>query len=432
MNSLIKSVILVVMALFMVFTSVLSGQSAEIDDSTVFVEAFNAYQQKDYLLTIEKCDQLIQVFPESPLRDVTLLLIARASLKSGDNLRAAESVTLFTNEFPENRLKASVENELKVLVNRHQKGEVLAADKSLQAAAKKVSSDRIARERAAAEKLEMERIAKVKAEQERLAKIKLEEERLERERLLAEKLAKANIKIAISLSNEAGPYPVGISSTVPIEITNKGNSSEELLLTINAAKEYGAVLTRSGRPDESVTRLQLAAGETFKGVVQIKMPTEMVDGHRSLLSVHAVSAKFSDVAFRNETVVICSAPLVRAVAKLAKPKVAPGEQLSYRVAVLNVGSQSAESLTVRVQLPSEIDFQGTSDTPFKRESNGALLFKVDKVDVGQLVHINLDVKVRENTAAGQVLRGEVEVENGGLQKKERFTATASVVVIPAK
>ena len=431
MKTFIKSVTPFVLALLIVFTSFLHGQSAEIDDSTVFVEAFNAYQQKDYLLAIEKCDQLNQVFPESPLRDVTLLLIARASLKSGDNVRAAKSVTLFSNEFPENRLKASVEDELKNLANRHQKGEVLAANKSLQAAAKKVTSDRIARERAAAEKLEMERIAKVKAEQERLAKIKLEEERLERERLLAEKLAKANIKIAISLSNEAGSYPVGISSAVPIEITNKGNSSEELLITVNAAKEYSAVLTRSSRPDESVTRLQLAAGETFNGAVQVKMPLEMVDGHRSLLSVHAVSAKFSDVAFRNETVVICSAPLVRAVAKLAKPKVAPGEQLSYRVAVLNVGSQSADNLTVRLQLPAEIDFQGTSDTPFKQESNGVLFFKVDKVDIGQLAQINLDVKVRENTSVGQVLRGEVEVESGGVQRKEVFAATASVV-IPAK
>jgi len=431
MKSLLKSVVTVVMALFIVFTSFLSGQSAEIDDSTVFVEAFNAYQQKDYLLTIEKCDQLIQVFPETPLRDVTLLLIARASLKSGDNLRAAESVTLFSNEFPESRLKASVEDDLKNLASRYQKGEVPAADRLLQAAAKKVTSDRIARERAAAEKLEMERIAKVKAEQERLAKIKLEEERLERERLLAEKLAKANIKIAIALSNEAGPFKIGSSGAVPLTITNKGNNSEELLLNANAAKEYGAVLTKSGKPDESVTRLKLAAGETFKGAVQIKMPSEMVDGHRSLLSVHAVSAKFSDVSFRNETVVICSAPLVRAVAKLVRPKVAPGEQLGYRVAVLNVGSQPAESLTVRLQLPPEIDFQGTSDTPFKQESNGALLFKLDKVDIGQLAQINLDVKVRENTAVGMVLRGDVEIESGGLQRKERFTATASVV-IPTK
>jgi hypothetical protein len=69
--------------------------------------------------------------------------------------------------------------------------------------------------------------------------------------------------------------------------------------------------------------------------------------------------------------------------------------------------------------------------PFKQESNGALVFKVAKVDIGQLVQINLDVKVRENASAGQELRGQVEVESGGLQTKELFTASASVV-IPVK
>jgi uncharacterized repeat protein (TIGR01451 family) len=431
MNSFSKAIVLVVLSLCIVFTSFVSGHSAEIDDSTVFIEAFNAYQQKDYLLTIEKCDQLNQVFPESPLRDVTLLLIARASLKSGDNERAAKSVALFFTEFPESSLKLSVEDELKNLAHRHKKGEVLTADKTLQATARQVTSDRIARQRAAEMKLEMERVAKIKAEQERLAKIKLEEERLEKERLLAEKRAKANIKIAITLREDTGPVPVGSSGMVPFEITNKGTGSEEVLLTITAAKEYSAVLTRVGKPDENVTRLQLAAGETFNGAVKIVMPSGMVDGQRSILSLHAVSAKFSDVSFQKEAVVVSSAPLVRAVAKLAKPKVAPGEKLRYRVAILNAGSQPAQNLSVRLQLPAQIDFLGAPDIPFKQEPNGALVFKIDKVDIGRLVEINLDVKVRENSAVGQELRGQVEVDNGTLQRKELFTATASVV-IPAK
>jgi TolA-binding protein len=149
MNHVAKIITRLILTLLVIFISFAPGNSAEIDDSTVFVEAFNAYQQKDYLLAIEKCDQLNQVFPDSPLRDVTLLLMARASLKSGNNERAAKSVALFSTEFPESSLKTSVEDELKMLVSRHQKGEVLAADKTLQSAACKVSSDRLARERAA-------------------------------------------------------------------------------------------------------------------------------------------------------------------------------------------------------------------------------------------------------------------------------------------
>ena len=427
MNYVAKNITRLFLSLLVIFISFTPGNSAEIDDSTVFVEAFNAYQQKDYLLAIEKCDQLNQVFPDSPLRDVTLLLMARASLKSGDNERAAKSVAMFSTEFPESSLKTSVEDELKVLASRRQKGEVLAADKTLQNAARKIGSDRLARERAAELKMEMERAAKAKAEQERLALIKLEAERRENERLQAERLVKASMKVAITLHEGTGPVPVGGNGALPIEISNRGKNSEEFLLTITSAKEYDAILARANKPDENITRLQLAAGETFKGTVVFRMPAEMVDGHRSVMMIKAVSAKFSDVSFQQETVVISSAPLLRAVAKLAKQKVTPGEKLRYRVTVINAGSLPAQNLTVRLQLPSQVDFQGAPDVLFQQEPNGTLVFKLDQVETGRLAEINLDVKVREDSAVGQELRGYVEIVNGRLQRKDTFTARASVV-----
>ncbi len=418
-----------ILSLFVISIAFSSVNAADIDDSTVFVEAFNAYQQKDYLLTIEKCDQLNQVFPDSPLRDVTLLLIARASLKSGDNARAAKSVTMFTTEFPESSLKTSVEDELRALATRLQKGEILAPDKTLQAAAGKVRSDTVARERAIALKLEMERIAKAKAEQERLARIKLEEERREKERLLAEKLEKASMRAAITLSLHEGAeaIPVGSNGVLPVEISNKGKTSEEFLLTVTAIKECDAVLVRANKPSENVSRITLAPGETFKGSVVVKMPAEMVDGHRSSVAINAVSAKFDDVSFQKETIVVSSAPLVRAVAKLVKLKVAPGEKLRYRVTVLNAGSLSAQNLTVRLTLPTEVEFLGAPDVSYTQETDGTLIFKIDQVDTGRLAEVNLDVKVRENSTVGQELRGRVEVVNGTLQVKDSFTASASVV-----
>ena len=430
MTTITNSITRIALTLCIIFITFSSGNAAEIDDSTVFVEAFNAYQQKDYLLTIEKCDQLNQVFPDSPLRDVSLLLIARASLKSGDNERAAKSVAVFTTEFPESSLKTSVEDELKVLATRHLKGEVLAPDKMLQASAGKVRSDMLARERAAALKLETERIAKIKAEQERQARIKLEAERREKERVAAEKLAKASIKTAITLYEGAGAVPVNGKGNLPVEISNRGKSSEEFLLTVTAAREYGAILTRAGKPDETVTRVTLAAGEIFKGVVAFRMPAAMVDGHRSTVTIKAVSAKFSDVSFQKDVIVVSSAPLVRAVAKLAKQKVVPGERLRYRVTVLNAGSMSAQNLTVRLILPPEVEFLGTSDVLFKQDQDGILEFALDQVDIGKLAEINLDVKIRENSAVGKQLRGNVEVVNGSLQLKNLFTATASVVQAP--
>lgn len=144
-----KTIARLILALIIIFITFAHGNSAEIDDSTVFVEAFNAYQQQDYLLAIEKCNQLNQVFPDSPLRDITLLLTARASLKSGDNERAAKYVTLFSTEFPDSSLKSSIKEDLRLLSGRHKKGEVFTSDKPQKIAADKVRSDSLLCTRAA-------------------------------------------------------------------------------------------------------------------------------------------------------------------------------------------------------------------------------------------------------------------------------------------
>ena len=96
--------------------------ATELDDSSLYVEAFNAFQKKDYLLAIDKVNQLTEFFPDSPLRDITLLLLARASLKSGDNALAAKTITQFTTEFSDSPLKTSVEEELLALGGTPEQG----------------------------------------------------------------------------------------------------------------------------------------------------------------------------------------------------------------------------------------------------------------------------------------------------------------------
>ena len=84
-----------------------------------------AYQKKDYLLTIETIGTIEQLFPDTPLRDVTLLLLARSALKSGDNELAATAINRFNSEFPANPLTSTIEEELLRLGSRWQKGERL-------------------------------------------------------------------------------------------------------------------------------------------------------------------------------------------------------------------------------------------------------------------------------------------------------------------
>jgi OOP family OmpA-OmpF porin len=263
-------------------------------------------------------------------------------------------------------------------------------------------------------------IADLKAEQELLNRLKLE-------RLQTEKLAREGIHATINLPEAGGAIPVGGYGNLPVDITNNGISREAFLLTIAAPEEFDAALVDVDRPDKRVTRLQLAAGETFKGVVAFKMPAELPDGHRTSIMIDAVSTSFGDVRFHKEVAVISSAPVIRVDSKLAKSDVVPGEKLRYNITVLNAGSSPARNLSVRLQLPPQLEVQGTLDASYKKQPNGIIVFSVDLLEKGKSAEMSLDVKVRENSAAGQELRGQIEVVNHSLQRKDSFTSSTSVI-----
>lgn len=400
--------------------------AAEVDDAAMFVDAFAAYQKKDYLTAIEKAEQLNQMFPDSPLRDVTLLLIARSGFRSGDNQRAAKAVTSFSNEFSESNLKSTVEEELLSLMVRYKNGEQLVANKQLQAAAQKVRAERLAQERAAAAKLEQERLAREKAERERIAREKIEAERRAREKLAAEKAAKESIKAVITVK-DGRTVAAGGNGSIPFEVSNRGRNSEEFILEAIAPPEFAVSVSSLSNIDAAVTRMKLAAGETFKGSLSLRMPSDRVDGARTNITIKTTSATYNDVFQQKNVLAITSAPLVRVVAKLAKNAVAPGEQLIYRVTILNIGSLPAQSLTVRLHLPLQLDFLGAPEHKFRQEPDGTLTFKVEQIDPGKLTELKLDVRVRDKSNDGQKLGGQIEVINGQLQRKDIFSAVTSVI-----
>lgn len=416
-----------ILAGFLLLQTALPCLALELDDSNLFVEAFNSYQKKDYLLTIEKVDQLIQIFPDSPLRDISLMLLARAGLKSGDNELAAKTINQFTAEYADNSLKTTVEEELLALGARKKKGERLPPNKQLRAAAQKARNEQLAQERAAAMKAEQERLAKERAERARVAAEKAAAERRERERIAAEKAAKEAIKLAISIPDDSRQVEAGKNELLPFELINKGTGSEEFLLTASAPKEYGVTLTAANRPGEQIERVTLAGGESLKCNLSIRMPADKVDGYKTSFQVKAVSAKYSDISFTGDARVTASAPLVRAVAKPLKAKVARGETVRYRVTVLNAGSLAARGLTVRAIIPPQLDFADATGSDYRQESAGIITFRVAELESGRLAEFNMNVNVRETAAENQELRLQVEVINGQLQLKESFASSAAVV-----
>jgi uncharacterized repeat protein (TIGR01451 family) len=376
--------------------------AAEIDDSSLFVEAFAAYQKKDYLLAIEKIRVINQVFPDTPLRDVTLLLLARSGLKSGDNELAAKAILQFNSEFATSPLKATTEEELQRLGIRWQKGEKLLPVMSLRDAAQKVRNEQMVLEKSAAAKIEQERLAKEQAGQEA-------------------------IMASINISGSEHSVGVGQRGAIPFEVANLGKTAEDFLLETNAPPEYEAMVALDGLSDERLSRVAIGTAAPIKGKIMFRMPPNKVDGYKATLTLRVISEKYHHLVQTREAQIITAAPLVRVVAKPEKQRLAQGEQTRYRITVLNVGTLPAQGMTVRVLLPAQIEFLEAPGGPYLRETTGAVAFRVEKLETGKLAEFTMDVKIRQDSLTGQELRSKVEVVHDQLQTKEIFTSVAAVV-----
>jgi len=402
--------------------------AAEIDDSSLFVEAFGAYQKMDFLLAIDRIKELAQVFPDTPLRDVSLLLLARSGLKAGDNMLAASTVNQFITEFPANPLRSSIEDELLNLGARLHKGEQLPQNKALHSAAVKVRNEQLAIERANAERLEQERLARLKAEQDRIAREKAELERRERERAAVDKAAREAIRTGTAIIQEESRVAMaGQSGTLPFEIANRTANNEEFILEANAPAEYGAQLSAEAEPGVKTSRVTIGAGQSFKGTIAFRIPPDRVDGEHKVITLKMVSARFGDVALSKDTLLTIAAPLVRVVARPFGQKIVPGGHCRYRLTVLNIGSQTAQELTGRMTLPPQLIFLDGENPQFHRDGAATLSFTIDSLETGRMAEFYLNLKVRDDCRIGQEVRCRVEVINGQLQRTETFASSVATV-----
>lgn len=404
--------------------------SAEVEDSSLFMEAFNAFQRKDYLSSAEKLKQLNQHFPDSPLRDIALLMLARSNQRAGDNEAAAGVITQFNGEFGTSTLAGSVEEELQALGKRRQAGEKLTPNRQLQAAAAKVRNEQLAVERAAAEKAERERMAREKAERDRIAREKAEAERRELERLAAIKAARDAIRFSIEPPAGELPAEVGVAATFPFELLNQGAGIEEFALEGVFPPGLNGSLKAAERAQQKLTKIPLAPKQGFKGLLTVTLPGDLVDGSRQALIIKAASLTFADLVQSRELQVTAKAPLLRAVAKLQRPTVAPGETLGYRVTVLNVGSVAAKEIDLRISLPSQLKLTGVgNDSGCWIENEQLAACRIGAIANGQLSERSLTVTVRDKSA-GQNLRGTVEVLQTVLQTRESFQGAAFSIKQP--
>ncbi len=673
-----------------------SAFAVDTDDSQTFIAGFNAYQKKDYPTAIDDMKTVLKKYPDSPLRDMALFWLARASYKSGDMQTAAKTMSQFFREYPDSPLKTTVEDDLLKLVAKYDKGEAipgaapqavaeapktqapsvaeaeaalkaasakaeaqraatekaaaakaeadrLAAEQSSKAAAEKLAAekaeadriaaqkaaaakaeaDRIAAEKAAAAKAEADRIAAeqalkaaaAKAEAERVAAenaaaakaaadklaaekaARLQSAETERvatasepapaepssfDKLMAEKAAAlksiesqerldqqgaaptssatassataaqpapatapspaaapapvskpAPAPAPVVVAQQAAPAPeaarpakrrpqpvvtavqpapkhvsataaayrdkaiagyksvierfpgtraaadaeqklkelgiplpaprqqvaqaspttqvlnlevgqfanvdftvlpvgdtleVGKRYTIPFEAINRGNGDDRFTLVSGFPAEFDVRFAAARTPDTPISVTPtIAPGEKFKGVIVLTIPRTNIDGQRNVYPVKLVSQVSGDASQSREVSLVSSAPLMRAVIKSDKGMVPPGGKVTYRIALLNIGTSAARDLTLRLNYPPQFEPVDTAGTPFSRESATAMTLKGLKVNSGESREYTVVFRVKDEAIARQELFCRADVLNGDLDTSDSFLSTVAYV-----
>lgn len=418
------SVLLLVLCLLMT-----KPANAEVDDSSLFMEAFTAYQGKDYLFSIEKLRQMEQLYPDSPLRDVSLLMLSRAYRHSGDNESAGTVINQFQKEFGTGPLSDSIESDLLALGKRRQAGEKIPQNKQLRAAAQKVRNEQLALERAAAMKAEQERLAQERADRERIARQKAEADRRERERLAAIKAARDAVRFEIVDHGNLPLLETGAAALVPFQLVNQGKDAEEFLLgSVLPSGVEGMIVQASDRA-QPLQKIVLQPRQHADLLISFKMPSDRVDGSRVVIAAKATSTRFSDISKNHEMTVTAAAPLLRAVSRLQHQKAAPGEESTYKVTLLNVGSRTAKEVDLRINLPQQLKLVDAGGEGCWVENEQLAACRISSLPSGQLTERILKVLVRDAVTVKPV-KGMVEVLQTVLQIKESFPGAQFTVQKP--
>lgn len=183
------------MALIGVFliTSLFANPAYSLDtkDSQLFITGFNAYLKRDYPAAIANLSEVLEKYPETSLRDMSILWLSRAYFKAGDQKEAAQYMAQFLKEYPESPLKGTIEDELVELAGKYQGGESFAAQQSAQVDADRQAAEALALAKAEADRQAAEKLILAKAEADRQAAEKLALAKAEADRQAAETLAQA-------------------------------------------------------------------------------------------------------------------------------------------------------------------------------------------------------------------------------------------------
>ncbi len=231
------------------------------------------------------------------------------------------------------------------------------------------------------------------------------------------------------LKQSANPVDVARRTAIPFEIQNRGNGHDSFYLASSFPDEFGVRFTAAATPELSINQTPLlAAGERFKGLVLLSVPPSSIDGLKIAYPVKAASQFMGEASQSRVVSLIAAAPLLRALVKTDKLQILPGEKLQYRVTVLNVGSTTAEDVTLRLNFPAQYQPVDFATAGFRQEMNAALVMDGITLKSGESRDLAVSFQLKEEALAKEELMIRADVINNSLQTRGTYLSNTTFVL----
>ncbi len=226
----------------------------------------------------------------------------------------------------------------------------------------------------------------------------------------------------------AQPLEAGKRYTIPFEVANQGNGPDRFYLESGFPADFNLQFAAAAKPETPINVTpQLAAGERFKAVMAITVPRGVIDGQKASYPIKLASQFSRDVSQSREVSLYFSAPLLRAVIKAEKSHLLPGEKVSYRLDLLNIGTSSARGVTLRLNYPPQYEPVDFIPAGFKQEMKAALVLDGLQLNSGESKTFTVTFQLKDEALAQQELFLRADVINNELEKKDSFLSPAAIV-----
>ena len=223
-------------------------------------------------------------------------------------------------------------------------------------------------------------------------------------------------------------YDVASRISLPFELTNRGNGADSFYLESGFPVEFNVTFSSNAAPEQAVNQTpSLAPGETFKGLVNLAIPANAIDGLRINYPIKAASRFMGETSLSREIRMTALAPLLRSVLKSDKTELLPGEKIVYRIALLNLGSSTAKNVTLRLDFPPQLEPLDHTSAGFKQEMKAALVLEGLEVKSGENREFTLTFQLKDDALAGQELLARAELINNQLKTHAAFVSNVASV-----